>query len=113
MGIEVIIVLMTVVFGGLAIWFLNNNGKEVEKDRMKTIEEKVIALGGEVVVIEEVDRNGCPYSEQFLNPDSLYKFFRVRYEVEGQRRLGYCILKLEQNFYGPAIAGRPTWIWRF
>ena len=111
MSVEIIIIALVGVVAAVVLF--RKNTQAVKNDRQSAIEEKVKELGGEIVVVEQVDRAGCPYSDEFNNPDSMYKFYRIRYSVDDHRKLGYGVLIIKQNWYGPALAGNTKWIWYF
>lgn len=113
MGIEVAIGIMAVLGLAFSVWILKYNAKVAGNDRMEAIHKKIDELNGVIIAIEKIDRTAYPYEDIFNNSGNMYKFYRIRYEVEGRRKLGYGVLIIKQNSYGPALAMNTEWVWKF
>ena len=113
MPVQLISGMMAFLGTVFVIWALLKNAKTVGRVRMAEIEKQVESVGGTIVKVEKIDREVCPYSDGFDNPDMMVKFYRIRYEVEDKRKLGYGILTMKQNWYGPSLAADTKWIWHF
>lgn len=111
MTIEIFI--MAVIGIIVTIYLFKNNIQNIKKERSLAIEEKVASLGGEIVRVEHLDRESCPYSDMYKNPDCMYQFYRVRYAVGDSRKLGYAILILKQNSFGSSLLANTSWVWYF
>lgn len=111
MSVEIIIIAFVGVVA--AVVLLVRNTQDVMKDRQSAIEKRVRELGGEIVATEQVDRADCPYSKEFNDPDSMYKFYRIRYSVDHHGRLGYGVLTMKMNWYGPSLNAKTNWLWYF
>ena len=111
MSVEIIIIALASVVA--AVILFTRNTQEVKLERQSAIEEKIKELGGEIVVTEQVERRDCPYSDGFDDPNSMYKFYRIRYSVDNHRKLGYGVLIIKMNWYGPALAAKTKWQWYF
>lgn len=111
MSTEIIIVALLGVVA--AVVMFSRNTQDVKKDRQSAIEEKVKGIGGEIVGVEQVDRAECPYSEEFHDYGSIYKFYRINYAVDDHGKSGYGVLILKHNKYGPALAANTKWQWYF
>ena len=62
-------------------------------------------------MIEQVVRRDCHYSDRFDDPNSMYKFYRIRYTIADHRKLLYGVLIIKMNWYGPALAAKTKWLW--
>ena len=113
MSIEMTIGLMTIASGIFVVWVLKHNAQAAKSDRIGAIERKLKEVNGQVIAIEQIDRSAYPFDDELTNPDMMYKLYRIRYEVEGKRKLGYGVLIIKQNTYGPALAMNTEWIWKF
>ena len=111
MSVEIIIIALVCVVAAVVLF--TRNTQDVKKERQSAIEEKIRELGGEIVATEQVDRRDCPYSDEFNDPDRMYKFYRIRYSVDDHRKLGYGVLIIKMNWYGPALAAKTKWQWYF
>lgn len=113
MEAQIAIVVISILGTIFTVWALKNNGKIVEKERMSAIKEKIAGLNGEIVAIEQVERVSFPYSEEYTDPDHMYKFYRIRYEVNGNRKLGYGTLVIKNSNFGSALVMNSEWVWKF
>ena len=111
MSVEIII--MAFVGMVAAVVMLVRNTQYVKRDRQLAIEKRVRELGGEVVVCEQVARVDCPYSQEFNDPDSMYKFYRIEYSVDDHGKSGYGVLAIKMNWYGPSLNAKTNWLWYF
>lgn len=111
MGTEVLMTIIAVIGGVASFFLLKYNAQIVKKERDEAINLKIQELGGEIIKVEHVDRQGCPYSDYYRDPDHMYKFYRIRYEVSGQRKMAYAILILKQNWFGPSLVAEARWSW--
>ena len=109
MSVEMIIVALIGVV--VAVVLFTRNIQEVKKERQSAIEDKIKALGGEIVATEQIDRRDCPYSDEFKDPDRMYKFYRISYSVEDHQKSAYGVLTMKMNWYGPSLAAKTKWLW--
>ncbi len=107
----VIIGVITMAGIVFAVWSLKRNAGDIEEERQQAIEAAVASKGGEIVAVEQIERENCPYSEEFSDTQRMYKFYRIRYEVDGRRKLGYGILCIEPSPYGPSLSAATEWKW--
>ena len=97
----------------LSIFLFKNNTEEIRKERLLAIKKKVSSLGGEIIQIDEVDRQTFHNSNLYNNPDETYKFYKIKYSIRSKEKVGYGVLILERNSYGPALAAKTKWMWHF
>ena len=97
----------------LGIFLFKNNTEEVKKERLMAIKKKVSSLGGKVIKIDKINREAFNYSDIYDNPDKMYIFYKIRYSVRNMEKVGYGVLVLERNWYGPALSAKIEWMWHF
>ena len=104
--------LLIFVAGGLSVWILMRMSKQVEHERMDAIKKKISIIGGNVISIELINRNNCPFSSEYQDPDLVYKFYKVIYDVQHESKECWVTLEMKQRSYGPSSAIQTNWIWR-
>ncbi|PWI33291.1 hypothetical protein DI392_10565 [Vibrio albus] len=104
--------LLTFIAGGLSVWVLMRMSKQAENERMNIIEKHINALGGTIISIELINRKNCPFSSEYHDPDLVYKFYKVSYDLEHELKECWTVLEMKQRSYGPGGAIDAKWVWR-
>jgi hypothetical protein len=108
-----LILFFTFVAGAIfSTWMLIVTSKSVHKERMNLIEEKVRSLGGNVINIEQVQRNSFPFSEEYKDVELSYKFYKVKYTLEDKLVEDWVIQGMRQAVLGGNGTIHSKWIWR-
>ncbi len=104
--------LLTFIAGGIAVWLLLSMSGRVARNRINTISQHIRSIGGSPVSIDLTERQACPFSQEYHDPDLAYKFYRARYAVGQEEKELWAVLEMKQNRYGPSSAIKEHWIWR-
>ena len=94
--------LLTFLAGAFTTWMFMTTSRKVNQERMNVIKNQIKILGGDPLSIDLIDRKHCPFSDEYKDPDLVYKFYRVNYDVEHELKKGWAILDMKQNWYGPS-----------
>lgn len=103
--------LLTFIAGGISVWLMLRMSRQVRIRRINLIRQQVSEHGGEVLSVELSDRQHCPLSSEYHDPDLSYKFYDIRYRINGELKQGWAILEMKQNWYGPGSAIKENWLW--
>lgn len=104
--------LLTFIAGGVSVWLLMRVSKESERERMAVINNKIRSIGGSIVSIDLIKRSRCPFSSEYQDPDFVYKFYKITYDIELEIKECWAVLEMKQRRYGPGSAIHSNWIWR-
>lgn len=104
--------LLTFIAGGISVWICIAMSRRVYRRRMEIIKQQIKSIGGNTLSIDLIDRNNCPFSREYEDPDLVYKFYKISYQSDHQIKEGWAILEMKQNRYGPSGAIKENWIWR-
>ena len=87
--------LLTFVAGGLSVWILMRMSRQAEHERMDVIKKKISSIGGNIISIELINRKNCPFSSEYQDPDLVYKFYKVTYDVEHELKECWAVLEMK------------------
>jgi len=104
--------LLTFIAGGISVWLCVIMSGKVQRKRMEVINNYIGSLEGNVLRIDLIDRKHCPFSDEYHNPDLVYKFYKISYAVKQELKEGWAVLEMKQPWYGPGGAIEEQWIWR-
>ncbi len=104
--------LLTFIAGGVSVWLLMRVSKQTERERMAVISNKIRSMDGSIVSIDLIKRSRCPFSNEYQNPDFVYKFYKITYDIDLEIKECWAILEMKQPSYGPGNAIHSNWIWR-
>jgi len=104
--------LLGFIAGGLSVWILTRAAGQAKQKRMNIIKSRIRSIGGHVFSIELIDRRDCHFADEFEDPDWVYKFYKISYQVDGKMKAGWAILKMKQRSYGPGGDIDSSWVWR-
>ncbi|MFT6984861.1 MAG: hypothetical protein ACJAT7_000662 [Psychromonas sp.] len=105
--------LLTFLAGGISVWILIRMSRQAEQDRMDVINKQISTIGGNTISIDLVARKNCPFSSEYGDPDLVYKFYKITYDVEHELKECWAVLEMKQRSYGPSGAIKANWIWRY
>lgn len=81
--------------------------------RYKMIEEQVASIGGVVEKIETSKSGFYPYLQEINQNDGSYHvYYKVTYQIGGETKEGWAVLKMQQSIVGPVGAATNDWIWK-
>ena len=102
------------IAGALTVWLFMKTVGLTEKMRLVMIRQRVELMDGHVLSISIIDRKDCPFSNEYSDPDQLYRFYKINYNnADHEMKEGWAILNLEQNWFGPFGETQTNWSWRF
>ena len=104
--------LLTFLAGAFTTWMFMTTSRRVNRERMDTIKKQIKSLGGDILSIDLTDRKDCPISDEYKNPDLVYKFYKINYDVDHEVKKGWAVLDMKQNWYGPSGAIDAHWTYR-
>ncbi|TCS43795.1 hypothetical protein [Reinekea marinisedimentorum] len=103
--------LLTFIAGGITVWLWMKMSRQVQDERMEEIRHHVEELGGLLISASPVDRHECAFADDFHDPDKVYKFYQVNYDINQERHQGWVIQEMKQPWYGPSGAIHSNWVW--
>jgi hypothetical protein len=104
--------LLTFVAGALSAWICMTMSRKVRQERLEVIKKQIRSLGGSTISVDLADRKDCPFSDDFKDPDLVYKFYKINYDLAHELKRGWAILDMKQRWYGPGGAIQSHWTWR-
>lgn len=105
--------LLTFLAGGLSVWVLMRMSKQTEQERMNIINKQISNLGGSINSIDLVAIKDIPFGSEYKNPDSVYKYYKISYDVEHELKQCWAVLEVKQNSFWPSSAINTNWTWRY
>jgi len=103
-------ILLTFLAGGLFVWILMRMSRQAEQERMDVIKKQISTIGGNTISIDLVAKKNCPFRSEYGDPDLVYKFYKIIYDVEHELKECWAVPEMKQRSYGLSGAIKANWI---